>query len=104
MNEDDFENRLQALRPHALPEAWRAEILGRSRASARRSSLRPPRWLVAGWGLAWAAVIVLHLMTPGDPAGPATGSASAIGPALRERSQTMSALLAFNHDSTLPQP
>ena len=95
---DDLEHKLQSLRPHALPAAWRAEILGKAAASARRSTL-PPRWLAVGWGLAWAAVVVLHLTTPTESASPLARGAPGVQPRLKERAQTLDALLALNTDT-----
>lgn len=98
--EDPFEQKLASLKPRELPPEWRAEILGRAAAAAplRVKAKRPPRWLVAGWGLAWAAVVVLHWMTP-----EATGSekvSASVEDVSRylDRTQTLYAFLNFNPD------
>ncbi len=110
MNENpDFETRLQGLRPKALPEAWRAEILERARSAAsarpRRARLLPPRWLMAGWSLAWAATLVLHLASPDEtPAPRAAPSTAALAPALNERTTALQSLLASNLDTFTPVP
>ena len=92
---DDFESKLQALRPRALPEAWRAEILAAATAPRRA---RPPRLLLVGWSVAWAAVIVLHLITPTESPGPLTRATPGVQHGLSERTQTLEALLALNTD------
>ena len=51
-NLDAFENDLRALNRRALPEEWRNEMLQRS-----KPTMRTPRWLVAGWSMAWAAMV-----------------------------------------------
>lgn len=110
MNDHDFETRLQSLRPSVLPHGWRAEILEQARAAAakqpRRSALLPPRWLVTGWGLAWAATFLLHLATPQDqPAARAFATQVNVAPALSSRVAVMQSLLASNLDaSTLARP
>ena len=100
---DDFENRLQGLRPKNLPEAWSAEILGQARA-AQSPSIRPPRWLMAGWGVAWAAVIVLHFTTPDESSSLMARTSTGIQPRLRQRTETLNALLALNSESLPPTP
>ena len=99
---DDFENRLQSLRPRALPEAWRTEIL--AQAAGRRSRTRPPRWLVGGWSVAWAAIIMLYLTTPTGPAPQMMAREPAPMPILNERTRALDALLASNLDSTPLHP
>lgn len=97
MNED-FENRLQSLRPGSLPESWRGDILAAARA-AETPRTGPPRWLALGWGLAWAATVVLYLATPAESPVQVTHRGPALQPALREREETLHALLAFTNDS-----
>jgi hypothetical protein len=109
MSHPDFETRLQSLRPLPLPENWRAEILHHARAAAtppRRSALLPPRWLMAGWGLAWAAVLLLHLATPQEqPAAFTVAARVEFAPALSSRAAVMQSLLASNLDvPTLARP
>ena len=105
MNDHDFETRLQSLRPCSLPEGWRAEILERARTAAaqkpRRPAFLPPRWLMAGWGLAWAATFVLHLATPQEvPAARAVAAQAGMVPALNSRAAVLQSLLASNLDAS----
>ena len=98
MNSDDpFEQKLASLRSRELPPEWRAEILARAVAAPRAKLTRPPKWLLAGWGVAWAAVITLHVMTPADSRStPKVAAPQMI--LLQERSQTLYALLNPNID------
>jgi hypothetical protein len=97
MNLDDpFEQKLASLRPRDLPQEWRGEILARAAKAPRARLTRPPKWLLTGWGVAWAAVIALHFMTPNDePAVTAQAETLPIIP-LQERSQALYALLNSN--------
>lgn len=105
-NHDPFENDLRALQRRSLPESWRDEMLQAAATAAATSTppaparrvARTPRWLVAGWSVAWAATLVLYFTTPAEPETPATaGSGSAPAPLLwQERSATIAALLAAN--------
>jgi hypothetical protein len=72
MKDEDFEMKLKAmgesLNPPDPTSAWRTEIISRAMSQAEsaktaRKSL-PPRWLMASWGFAWAAVLVLNLSAP----------------------------------------
>ncbi|MGV3662472.1 MAG: hypothetical protein ACO1TE_19970 [Prosthecobacter sp.] len=67
-NHDPFENELGALQRRGLPEEWKAEILGAPATKASPRPPRAPRWLVAGWGVAWAAILLMWLTTPAEPA------------------------------------
>ena len=72
MKDEDFEMELKAmgesLNPSDPTPAWRDEIVSRalSEASAARSKRQtlPPRWLMASWGVAWAAVLMLNFAAP----------------------------------------
>ncbi|MDI1312966.1 hypothetical protein [Prosthecobacter sp.] len=96
-NPDPFENDLRALQRRALPPAWREEMLGQAAAQAQRAT-RTPRWLLASWGVAWAATLVLYFTTPSEPAAPP--SVSLTDPALpmlwQQRAAAIEALLAAN--------
>jgi hypothetical protein len=102
MNSDDpFEQKLATLKPRELPPEWRAEILGRAVAMvpARVKTKRPPKWLVAGWGLGWAAVITLHFLTPEpEPASQLQTAAVREVVSPPHRSQTLYALLNSHLD------
>ncbi len=89
---DDFEERLSRLEQRPLPEEWKAQMLAQPTQIERRG---PPRWLAVGWGLAWAAVIVLHVSTPQNPAGPSLPS-TVDASALQRRAELMQSLLASN--------
>jgi len=70
---DDFEKTLLALtravrRPDPTP-GWKAEILARARREAGvppMKALLPPRALAIAWAAAWAAIALLHILTPRD--------------------------------------
>lgn len=64
---DDFESRLSLLELQPLPPAWREAMLLHLQRTQIQPRQAPPRWLVVGWGLAWAAVLVLHFSTPAAP-------------------------------------
>lgn len=64
-NPDAFENDLRALRRRELPAAWRDEIL--SAAKTPPTATRTPRWLIAGWSAAWAAILLMYFTTPAEP-------------------------------------
>lgn len=105
----DLESRLSSLPLSPLPPEWKAELLARlPQASpesacgpvsapvsiATRIRRTPPRWLAIGWGLAWAAIIILHLSTPATK-----GSNALTDPAtaqsLKQRTELLQSLLAF---------
>ena len=73
MNDDDFEQKLQALtgalhRPDPTP-AWKADILARARREADATPFKrmlPPRWLMLGWAAAWAVILGMNLTAPHD--------------------------------------
>lgn len=75
MNDDEFEKKLHALtgglqRPDPTP-AWKADILARARREADAipfPRMLPPRWLMLGWAAAWAAILVMNLTAPSNPA------------------------------------
>lgn len=64
---DDFEKRLAALSLTAPPQQWRQQILENASRAGRRAAL-PWRVFKAGLGLAWAAIVILHLTAPPAPA------------------------------------
>jgi hypothetical protein len=90
-NFDDFEKDLQALRRRGLPAAWRGEVL-----PALQPTTRTPRWLLAGWSAAWAAILMMHFTTPTEPAAPPSTAHET--PTLRweERAALIANLLASN--------
>ncbi len=95
-NPDPFETALSALQRRELPNSWRAEML---QAAARKPrAVRTPRWLVAGWSLAWAATLVMYFTTPAEPSAPqAAGMSEAAPPLLwQQRAAAIEALLAVN--------
>ena len=95
-NPDTVETALSALQRRTLPPEWRAEML---RAAAQTPRVaRTPRWLLAGWGLAWAATLVMYCTTPAAPSAPqAAGMSEAAPPLLwQQRAAAIEALLATN--------
>ncbi|MDH4455292.1 MAG: hypothetical protein QE570_19160 [Verrucomicrobiota bacterium] len=92
-NFDAFENDLRALNRRALPEEWRNEILQRS-----KPATRTPLWLVAGWSVAWAAIMVMYFTTPAEPDTPSSDSWSKTAPTMlwQQRAASIEALLAAN--------
>ena len=90
-NFDAFENDLQALRRSELPAAWRDVLL-----PALKPAKRTPRWLVAGWSVAWVAILVMYLTTPAEPDAPPSTAHAA--PTLRweARAALIENLLAAN--------
>lgn len=90
-NFDAFENDLQALRRRELPAAWRDALL-----PALKPSTRTPRWLVAGWSAAWAAILMMYFTTPAELAAPPSTVHET--PTLRweERAALIANLLAAN--------
>lgn len=98
---DPFENDLRALQPRGLPAEWRQEILSAAAAPATAPAAAPrtPRWLLTGWGLAWAATLVLHFTTPAGsetPASPAALAPSAPALQWERRLAVMEDMLATN--------
>ncbi|MES2598872.1 MAG: hypothetical protein V4662_26305 [Verrucomicrobiota bacterium] len=99
----DLESRLSSLPLSPLPPEWKAELLARLPQAAPaavpisiapRLRRTPPRWLAIGWGLAWAAVIVLHLSTPATQGSkPFTGPATARS--LKQRTDLLQSLLVL---------
>ena len=103
----DLESRLSSLPLSPLPPEWKAELLSRLSQNtatpesapapvsiAPRIRRTPPRWLAIGWGLAWAAAIVLHLTTPATQGSkPLTDPATA--QSLKQRTELLQSLLAF---------
>ena len=74
MNNDAFEKKLReltgALQRSDPTPAWKVDILAYARResdAAAEKSTRPPRWFMAGMGVAWAAILVLNLVTPREP-------------------------------------
>lgn len=64
-NPDSFESDLQALQRRELPATWRDEVL--SAAKMIKPASHPPRWLIAGWSAAWAAILAMYFTTPAVP-------------------------------------
>lgn len=95
-NHDPFEDALSALQRCGLPESWRDEMLQAAAKTPRGT--RTPRWLVAGWSVAWAATLVLYFTTPAEPeASAAAGmSGTTAAPLWQERTAAIEALLAAN--------
>lgn len=94
MNPDTFEDDLRALKRRALPAHWRSEILRNAEAATER--VRTPRWLIAGWSVAWAAILVLHLTTPVDTETALRSDHPAPVMHLDERAALIDSLLASN--------
>lgn len=95
-NHDAFEKDLRALRRRELPTGWRDEML---QAAAKTSRVtRTPRWLVAGWSLAWAAILAMYVTTPDEPAAPQAGYVIDTAPPMlwQQRAAAIEALLAAN--------
>ena len=90
---DDLESRLSSLQVQPLPPEWREQMLSRLPRAGHRAA--PPRWLAVGWGLAWAAVMVLHFTTPAGSESAAPAS-SLNADALLQRAELMQSLLALN--------
>jgi hypothetical protein len=90
-NFDDFEKDLQALRRRELPAAWRDELL-----PALKPTTRTPRWLLAGWSAAWAAILMMYFTTAPEPDAPPSTAHET--PTLRweERAALIANLLASN--------
>ena len=112
-NPDAFENDLRALHRRRLPDEWRNEMLQAAAAAgtppvpakrhASPAAARAPRWLVAGWSLAWAASVVMYFTTPTEPVAPQSSFSterpeSTTPPALMwdQRAAAIAALVASN--------
>lgn len=98
-DEFDLESRLSALPLCPLPPEWREEMLARlpqavSAPAAKPARRTPPRWLAVGWGLAWAAVIVLHFSTPATPESKSISDPATVQ-SLKQRTELMQSLLAL---------
>ncbi|MBE2284203.1 MAG: hypothetical protein IAE77_12170 [Prosthecobacter sp.] len=94
MNHDAFENDLHALCRRELPAAWRAEILGAVKTI--RPAPRTPRWLVAGWSTAWAAIVLMYFTMPVDSETSSPSAHRAPVMPLDQRAALIDALLASN--------
>lgn len=94
-NHDAFEKDLRALRRRELPDDWRAEMLHAAAAKTPRVA-RTPRWLVAGWSAAWAAILAMYFTTPAEPVISRTVHAPSSAPPLlwQQRAAAIEALLA----------
>ena len=90
----DLEAQLSSLQLQPLPPEWREEMLSRLQSVPPQIRRAPPRWLAVGWGLAWAAVLVLHFTTPAasDSAAPAPALDAE---AMLQRAELMQSLLAL---------
>ena len=95
-NPDPFENDLRALVRRELPSGWRDEMLQAAAQTPRVAGT--PRWLLAGWSLAWAATLMMYFTTPAEPFAPKTSSMSEATPPLlwQQRAAVIEALLAAN--------
>jgi len=93
-NHDAFENDLRALQRREPPAEWRDEIL--SAAKTIQPAPRTPRWLVAGWSGAWAAILVMYFTMPAEP--DTEPRSARLAPVLRfdERVALINDLLASN--------
>jgi len=95
-NPDPFENALSALQRRTLPAEWREEML---QAAARKPRVaRTPRWLLAGWGMAWATTLVMYFTTPAETSTPQAARINDIAPPMlwQQRAAAIEALLAAN--------
>ena len=92
-NHDSFENDLRALQRRELPVGWRNEIL---HATMTKPVPRTPRWLVMGWSLAWAAILLMYFTTPDEPDTPSHSARRAPVMRLDQRAALIDALLASN--------
>ena len=93
-NHDAFENDLRALQRRELPVAWRDEIL--SDAKTIKSAAPTPRWLVVGWSVAWAAILMMYFTMPAEPdTQPRSAHHAPVMP-LEQRAALIDALLASN--------
>ncbi len=93
-NHDAFENDLRALQRRELPAAWRDEIL--SAAKTIKPTSRTPRWLVVGWSVAWAAILMMYFTTPAEPETPPHSAHRVPLMPLEQRAALIDALLASN--------
>ncbi len=95
-NPDPFETALSALQRRKLPDSWRDEMLQAAAKTPR--IVRTPRWLVAGWSLAWAATLAMCFTMPAEPSSPhAAGVSDTAPPVLwQQRAAAIEALLAVN--------
>lgn len=93
-NTDAFENDLRALQRRELPADWRNEILGSVKTI--KPVPRTPRWLVAGWSMAWAAILLMYFTTPSEPGAEPRSAHRAPVLRLDERAALIDALLASN--------
>jgi hypothetical protein len=95
-NHDPFENELRALHRRNLPDSWRDEVLQAAASTPRVT--RTPRWLVAGWSAAWAAILVMYFTTPAEPEISQTAHVPSTAPPLlwQQRAAAIAALLAAN--------
>ncbi len=96
-NHDPFEDDLRALQCRKLPDSWRDEMLQAAAAQTPRAA-RTPRWLVVGWSVAWAAILMMYFTTPAEPSAPqAAGISDTAPPVLwQQRAAAIKALLAVN--------
>jgi hypothetical protein len=95
----DFEQWLRRATPRPPPAQWKAEIL--SEAHARSVTKQPapiaPRWLLTGWGLAWAATLVLWIGTPAPEGGATRVIATPdMNRVIKQRHEILASLLAAN--------
>ncbi|MDZ4402414.1 hypothetical protein [Prosthecobacter sp.] len=90
-NPDALENDLRALQRRELPPEWHREIL-------RITKLPPrtPRWLVAGWSMAWAAILLMYFTTPAEPDMQPSSAHATPAMLWQERAALIEDLLAVN--------
>lgn len=98
---DPIESRLQSLHLQPLPASWRDEILSapvRHKHSPPGTVSRRLGWAV---GLAWAAIFVLRLSTPADPASPPLSGPQLVQ-SYTQRLELLTTLLHSREFPTLP--
>ena len=112
MNNDDFEQKLQALthalhRPDPTP-AWKADILARARHEAGAVPFKtvPPRWLMLSWAAAWVVIALMSFTTPRDVDQSAASNLAASHAAVPHTTTSPETLIAFqrhlNFNTDLP--
>lgn len=115
MNPEEFEQALQrdlasASRRDPTP-AWKAEILARATAHPKEKVRIFPRPILLAWAACWAVALLLHFMTPANPADLVAQSrpqsARAVAAewrALQTQRAAMMSLLAANDSTNSSRP
>lgn len=93
-NHHTFEDDLRALQRRELPDHWRDAMLQAALTAPRIA--RTPRWLVAGWSLAWAAILMMYFTTPAGPEPQTTTTHAAPALLWADRAALIQDLLAAN--------